>query len=263
VQVKDRLTSAGANVEDSAVSLLDLALSGDHGSGQMAAADDFGVTAFRLFQSCKMPFGNDEHMDRRLRINVFKREDVFIFENFFRRNLAPNDSAEEAIGISHSWVTCGNDNKGTAKLASCTKDRQLMVFGCQIAKGFRIDVPGAFKWIVEVCQHEVSEEEKHGCNRDGDEAKRQVVKGKEEKQKENGRGGDRDEEEKSARNALCAEGKAFVTVSAGLIRDLEQMLVGPVFRIILGMDIDDAGNDRGKKLVGAFGILAVRQHVPF
>ena len=107
MQVKDRLTSAGANVEDSAVSLLDLALSGDHGSGQMAAADDFGVAAFRFFQSCNMAFGNDEHMGRRLRINVFKSEHVFIFKNFFRGNLAPNDATEEAIGIGHSWVTCG------------------------------------------------------------------------------------------------------------------------------------------------------------
>lgn len=81
--MKDGLTSAGANVQDGAVSLLDLALSGDHGSRQMAAADDFGVTAFRFFQSCKMPFGNDKHMGRRLRVNVFKREDVFIFEHFF------------------------------------------------------------------------------------------------------------------------------------------------------------------------------------
>jgi hypothetical protein len=31
---------------------------------------------------------------------------VFIFENFFRWNLAANDAAEEAIGIGHSWVTC-------------------------------------------------------------------------------------------------------------------------------------------------------------
>jgi len=107
VQVEDGLSSAGANVEDGAVSLLDLALPGDHGSGQMAAADDFGVGAFRFFQSCKMPFGNNQDMRWRLRINVFKSEHVFIFKNFFRGNLAANDPAEEAIGISHSWVTCG------------------------------------------------------------------------------------------------------------------------------------------------------------
>src|SRR5579864_119450 len=107
VQVKDGLSSAGANVEDGAVSLLDFALAGDHGSSQMTAADDFGVAAFCFFQSCKMAFGNDEHMGRRLRINVFKREHVFVFKNFFRGNLAANDAAEEAIGIGHSWVTCG------------------------------------------------------------------------------------------------------------------------------------------------------------
>ena len=106
MQVKDGLSSAGTNVQDSAVSLLDLALAGDRGSGQMAAADDFGVAAFRFFQSCKMAFGNDKHMGRRLRINVFKSEHVLIFKNFFRWNLAANDAAEEAIGIGHSWVTC-------------------------------------------------------------------------------------------------------------------------------------------------------------
>jgi hypothetical protein len=116
VQVKDGLSSAGANVEDGAVALLDLALAGDRGSGQMAAADDFGVAAFRFFQSCKMPFGNNQDVCRRLRINVFKREDVFIFVNFFRRNLAANDAAEEAIGIGHSWVTCA---KTIAKGGEC------------------------------------------------------------------------------------------------------------------------------------------------
>jgi hypothetical protein len=49
VQVKDGLSSAGANVEDGAVSLLDFALAGDCGSGQMASADDFGVSSFRFF----------------------------------------------------------------------------------------------------------------------------------------------------------------------------------------------------------------------
>jgi len=131
-----------------------------------------------------------------------------------------------------------------------------MVFGCQISKGLRIDIPGAFKRVVEVSQHEVCEEEKHGCNRDGDESKRQVVKGKKEKQKENGRGCDRNEEKKSARNAFGAEGEAFVTVSAGLIRDLEQMLVGPAFRIILGMDLDDAGDDRGKQFLSVRSVSA-------
>ena len=106
MQVKDGLSGAGTNVEDGAVSLLDLALAGDHGSGEMAAADDFCVTAFRFFQSCKMPFGNNQDVRRRLRINILKREDVFIFENLFRRNLAANDAAEEAIRVSHSWVTC-------------------------------------------------------------------------------------------------------------------------------------------------------------
>jgi hypothetical protein len=43
VEVEYRLTRAGPDVEDSAVSVLDVALAGDLGSGEMAAADDVGV----------------------------------------------------------------------------------------------------------------------------------------------------------------------------------------------------------------------------
>ena len=107
MEVEDGLSGAGSDVQDGAVSVLDIALAGDVGGGQMAAADDFSVRTFRFFQSGEMTFGDDEHMGRRLRINVFKGEDVFIFEDFLRRNLAANNAAEEAIGIGHSWVTCG------------------------------------------------------------------------------------------------------------------------------------------------------------
>jgi len=81
MKVKDRLTSTRANIEDGAVSLLDLALARDHGGGHVAAADDFGVGVLRFFQSCKMPFGNDEDVRRRLGIDVFEGKNVLIFEH--------------------------------------------------------------------------------------------------------------------------------------------------------------------------------------
>jgi len=93
--------TARANVEDGAVSLLDLALVGDHRGGQMAAADDFGVSWLRFLQPCKMAFGNDEDVGRRLGIDVFECKNVLIFEHLLRWNLATNDAAEEAIGIGH------------------------------------------------------------------------------------------------------------------------------------------------------------------
>src|SRR5271166_5315107 len=96
VEVEDGLSGTGAYVEDGAVSMLDIPLAGDVGCGQMAAADDFGVGGFGFFQPREMLFGNDEHVRRRLRADVFEGEDMLIFVNFLGGNFSPNDAAEEA-----------------------------------------------------------------------------------------------------------------------------------------------------------------------
>jgi len=49
VEVEDGLAGAGADVKDGAVSLLDVALTGDLRGGEMAAADDFGVGGLGFF----------------------------------------------------------------------------------------------------------------------------------------------------------------------------------------------------------------------
>jgi hypothetical protein len=72
VKVENGLPRAGTNVEDSAVSLLDLAFAGNLGGGEMAAADDFCVAGLGLLQSCEMFLGNDEDMRRGLRLDVFE-----------------------------------------------------------------------------------------------------------------------------------------------------------------------------------------------
>jgi len=59
VEVEDGLAGAGADVEDGAVALFDVALAGDLGGGEMAAADEFGVGGFGFFQSREMFLGND------------------------------------------------------------------------------------------------------------------------------------------------------------------------------------------------------------
>ena len=106
MEVEDGLSGAGANVEDGAVSLLDVALAGDLGGGEMAAADQFGVGGFGLFQSREMSFGNDEHVRGCLRVDVFKGEDVIVFVNLLGGNFSTNDAAEEAAGscIGHKFT---------------------------------------------------------------------------------------------------------------------------------------------------------------
>jgi len=98
VQVEDGLPSAGTDVEDGAVSLLDVALAGDVGGGEMAAADNFGVGGLGLFQSGKMLLGDDENVRGGLRVDVFEGENVVVLVNFSGGNFAAEDAAEEAVG---------------------------------------------------------------------------------------------------------------------------------------------------------------------
>ena len=101
--MKDRLTCAGADIEDGAVSLLDVALAGDLGGGEVAATDDFGISGLGFVQSGKVSLRDDQHVCGRLRADVFEGEDMLVFVNFLRRNLAGQDAAEKAVGIRHDF----------------------------------------------------------------------------------------------------------------------------------------------------------------
>src|SRR5215470_8232118 len=58
VQVKDGLSGAWADIENCAVTLLDVALASDQGGRKVALADDFRVGAVRFFLSGEVPLGN-------------------------------------------------------------------------------------------------------------------------------------------------------------------------------------------------------------
>jgi hypothetical protein len=82
VEVEDRLSGTGADVENGAVSLLDVALAGDLRRGEVAAADDFGVGGLGLFQSCEMFLRNDENVRGGLRAYVLEGENMVVFVDF-------------------------------------------------------------------------------------------------------------------------------------------------------------------------------------
>ena len=117
VEVEDGLAGAGADVEDGAVSLFDVALASDVGGGEVAATDEFGVGGLSFFQSSKMFLRNDENVRGGLRIDVFEGEDMVILVNFFGGNFAANHAAEEAIGgsVSHGemWLQSADKNHST------------------------------------------------------------------------------------------------------------------------------------------------------
>ncbi len=110
MQVEDRLAGAGTDIEDGTVSVLEVALAGDLGGCQMAAADDVGVGGGSLFQSGEVALGNDEHVRRRLGVDVFEGEDVVILVNLLSGDFVAQDAAEEAVGIGHEFTFCGNDS---------------------------------------------------------------------------------------------------------------------------------------------------------
>jgi hypothetical protein len=97
VEVKDGLPGAGADVENSAISMLDIALASDLRRGQMASADNLGVGDFGFFQPGEMSLRNDESVCGRLRTDVLEGIDVLILVDFLGRNFARDDAAEKAV----------------------------------------------------------------------------------------------------------------------------------------------------------------------
>jgi hypothetical protein len=107
MQVEYGLSRARAHIEDGAVSLLDVALAGDLGGGEVTAADDLGVFGLRFLESGEVLLRNYQHVRGSLRIDVLEGEDVIVLVNSLCRNLAAEDAAKKAVGgrISHIWLT--------------------------------------------------------------------------------------------------------------------------------------------------------------
>ncbi len=105
MEVEDGLSGTRADVEDGAVSPLDVALAGDVGGGEVATADDFGVGGLGLFQSGKVFLGDDENVRGGLRVDVFEGEDVVVLVNFLGGDFTAEDAAEEAVRgrVSHGF----------------------------------------------------------------------------------------------------------------------------------------------------------------
>ena len=118
MEVEDGLAGAGADVEDGAVAVFDVALAGDVGGGEVAAAYQFGVFGLGFFESGEVFFGDDQDVGRGLRVDVFEGEDVFVFVNLFGWNFTAEDAAEEAVGVGHRWNSVGNDSTDPERLSA-------------------------------------------------------------------------------------------------------------------------------------------------
>jgi len=104
VQVKHRLTGAGANVKHSTIAVLNAALPSDLGSGDMTPAEDLGFFSSCFFQSADVFFRHHQNVSGSFRIEVFEGISEVIFVNFSGRNFSGNNAAKEAIGHIYSPV---------------------------------------------------------------------------------------------------------------------------------------------------------------
>src|SRR5437660_256297 len=77
--MEDGLACSLANVEHGAIAIFNAALAGNVRSSQMASANCIGILARSFCQPANGFFGNDQHMRRRLRIDVVKCKRVLVF----------------------------------------------------------------------------------------------------------------------------------------------------------------------------------------
>lgn len=98
VEMEDRLSGVRADVIHGAISALKLAFAGELCRDELAIANQFCIGFACLIDADNMLFRHDENMRRRSRLDVFKGKNFIVFVNFFRRNAAGDDLAEEAVG---------------------------------------------------------------------------------------------------------------------------------------------------------------------
>jgi hypothetical protein len=96
MKMKHGLPRTRADIEHGAIPILDIALPGDLGGDQVAAADQLRVFQLRFLQSREMLLGDDENVRRRLRIHIFERKDLLILMDLPGGNFSTNDAAEQA-----------------------------------------------------------------------------------------------------------------------------------------------------------------------
>ena len=106
------MSGARADVEDGAISMLEVALAGDFGGNQMAAPDELGMLRLSLLEPGKVFLRNHEHVGGRLWIDVLKSKHVLVLVHFFGRRLTAKNPAKQAVdgGIVHKIALWREDS---------------------------------------------------------------------------------------------------------------------------------------------------------
>src|SRR3990172_4755612 len=107
MQVKDRLASAPADVEDRAIAFGEFAFGGKLGGNEQDAAKKSSVLGRGIIERDEMLARTDQDVRGGLGVDVFEGKDFWIFVDNLCRGFLATDSAKEAIGHSFLVVEAG------------------------------------------------------------------------------------------------------------------------------------------------------------
>ena len=97
MQMQDRLARARADVVDGAIPVLDVTLARDLSCDQLAIADQFRILGPGLSEIDNVPFGDDQDVRRRLRIDVLKGQGPVVFVDLLAGEFARDNLAEQTV----------------------------------------------------------------------------------------------------------------------------------------------------------------------
>jgi hypothetical protein len=94
MQMEHGLSSARPDIHDRAVTVFDPTIASNARGSEVAESDQIRVFRRGLFQIDNMFLGNDEHMSRALRVDVFEGKEMIVFIDLLAGYFAANDTAE-------------------------------------------------------------------------------------------------------------------------------------------------------------------------
>ena len=104
------------NTSVALISFFGFALAGDLCRDQLAVADDLGVLGRGFLKPDDVALGHDEHVRRRMGIDVFENEHLVVLVDLLRGNFAGDDLAEKAV------IHKGDGSRGEPAAQACDKD---------------------------------------------------------------------------------------------------------------------------------------------
>lgn len=95
--MEHRLSRQWSHVEYRPVAFFDVPLTGDLRRYQVAMTDEFCIFRLRFLESHDVPSRNNQHVRRRLRMDILKRVHLRVFKDFLVRQFAAHNAAEKTV----------------------------------------------------------------------------------------------------------------------------------------------------------------------